>query len=82
MESNETDSAAPVEVPLEALSEEALNEIIASFIEREGTDYGTTEASFEKKAADIRRQLNRGEIKLFFDPSSESINFLPKSRWP
>lgn len=66
----------PVEIPLESISAEALNEIIASFIEREGTDYGAVEATFEKKVVDIRRQLDKGELKLFFDPNSETVTFL------
>ncbi len=70
----------PVEIPLESVSEDALNEIIASFIEREGTDYGAVEASFEKKVADIRRQLQKGDTKLFFDPNTESVTFLPASQ--
>ncbi len=67
----------PVEIPLSSITAEVLDEIIKSFIEREGTDYGAVEASVEKKIADIRRQLDQGKIKLFFDPNTESVTFLP-----
>lgn len=65
----------PIEIPLSSISEDALIEIISSFIEREGTDYGLVEVTFDKKVADIRRQLNTGEIKLYFDPASETVTF-------
>lgn len=68
----------PVEIPISSLNPELLNEIILSFIAREGTDYGAVEASVERKVADVRRQLDRGEIKLIFDPSDESITFVRK----
>lgn len=67
----------PVEIPLDSISTDALTEIIAAFIEREGTDYGAVEASYDKKIADIRRQLEKGDIRLFFDPNTESVTFLP-----
>lgn len=68
----------PVEIPLESLSDEVLEQIIVSFIEREGTDYGAVEASLEKKVADIRRQLSKGVIQLYFDPNTESVTFIAK----
>jgi uncharacterized protein YheU (UPF0270 family) len=68
----------PVEIPVDSLSPELLNEIILSFIEREGTDYGAVEATVERKIADVRRQLDRGEIKLMFEPETESVTFIVK----
>ena len=68
----------PVEVPIDALGAEALRGVIESFVAREGTDYGAREATLEQKVADVRRQLERGEARLVFDPDSESINILPR----
>jgi uncharacterized protein YheU (UPF0270 family) len=68
----------PVEVPIDALSAEALRGVIESFVGREGTDYGERERSLEEKVADVRRQLERGEARLVFDPDTETINILPK----
>lgn len=65
----------PIEIPLDSIPEETLLEIIVSFIEREGTDYGAVEATMERKIADVRRLLERGEIKLYFDPATESVTF-------
>ncbi|RIL06349.1 MAG: hypothetical protein DCC71_07090 [Proteobacteria bacterium] len=73
----QADAPAHVEVPLDALSEPALRGVIESFVNREGTDYGAAEKSFDEKIADVRRQLERGEAKLVFDPDSESVNIVP-----
>jgi len=68
---------AAVEIPLDALSAEALQGVIESFVGREGTDYGERERSLEQKVADVRRQLERGEARIVFDPDTESINIVP-----
>lgn len=73
------DDAAPepVVVPLSSLSEDALRGLIESFVLREGTDYGEVERSHEQKVADVRRQLERGEARIEFDPQTESVNLVP-----
>jgi hypothetical protein len=69
-----------VEIPVEALSVEALRGLIESFVGREGTDYGERERSLEEKVADVRRQLERGEARIVFDPETESVNIVPARR--
>ncbi|HEY8121893.1 MAG TPA: YheU family protein [Myxococcota bacterium] len=64
-------------VPLDSLSEDALSGLIESFVLREGTDYGAQERSHERKVADVRRQLERGEARIEFDPETESVNVVP-----
>jgi uncharacterized protein len=77
-ETGDTEQQPPVEIPISSIRPEVLGEIILAFIAREGTDYGLVEASLESKIADIRRQLDRGEIKLMFDPATESVTFVTK----
>jgi len=72
----EDDAPAAVEVPSAALSESALSALIESFVLREGTDYGAVERSHERKIADVRRQLERGEARIEFDPQTESVNIV------
>lgn len=67
-----------IEIPHEQISQEALIGIIDSFILREGTDYGWVEASHQTKFDQVKRQLDRGDIKLVFDPASESVTLLTK----
>ncbi|HSJ96331.1 MAG TPA: YheU family protein [Myxococcota bacterium] len=69
-----------MEIPVEALSAEALRGLIESFVGREGTDYGERERSLEEKVADVRRQLERGEARIVFDPETESVNIVPARR--
>lgn len=76
-----TDKPKPIEVPLHILSEEALSGLIDSFILREGTDYGLVEMSHEAKVQQIRKQLDRGDIKIVFDPESQSATLLTKLDW-
>lgn len=68
---------SPVRIPLDALSAEILRALVESFVNREGTDYGRVERSFEAKVADVMRQLERGEAEIVFDPESESVTILP-----
>jgi uncharacterized protein YheU (UPF0270 family) len=78
--SGDDEAPAGVEIPLAELSEEALRGLIESFVLREGTDYGEVERSHERKLADVRRQLERGEARVVFDPRTESVDIVPVER--
>jgi uncharacterized protein len=69
----------PVAVPHTELSADALRGVIDSFVLREGTDYGERERTLEEKVADVRRQLERGEARIVFDPETETIDIRPRS---
>ena len=69
--------AEPVRIPGQALDEETLRGLVESFVNREGTDYGRVEQSFEAKVADVMHQLERGEAEVVFDPETESVTILP-----
>ncbi|MBX3274919.1 MAG: YheU family protein [Sandaracinaceae bacterium] len=66
-----------VVVPLERLSEAALLGLIDDFVLREGTDYGHDDIPLERKRADVRRQLERGEVRIVFDPRTETCTLVP-----
>jgi uncharacterized protein YheU (UPF0270 family) len=72
--------ADPVAVPYTALSEDALAGLIAEFVTRPGTDYGAEEASLARRIADVRRQLERGEAVIVYDPDTETTNIVPHDR--
>jgi len=63
----------PVEVPYGQLSADLLHAVIESFVLREGTDYGEKEIPLADKVARVMSQLKRGEVKIVFDPESESV---------
>ena len=45
-------------------------------LERFVAAYGAVERSFASKLADVRRQLERGEARIEFDPVSETVNIV------
>jgi hypothetical protein len=65
-----------VAIPHTALSCEALRGVLESFVLREGTDYGPKEYSLSDKVAHVRRQLERGEAQIVFDPDSGSVDIV------
>jgi uncharacterized protein YheU (UPF0270 family) len=71
----------PLEIPKDVLSPDALNGIIEAFILREGTDYGRDEIGHEKKVDQVRKQLDRGHIKIVFDAESESVTLMTEHDW-
>lgn len=71
----------PIEVPMDALSPEALQGVIEAFIQREGTDYGVLEAAHETKVEQILRQLKKGDIKIAFDPNTETVGLVTLAEW-
>lgn len=72
----------PIVVPHTELSPDALTGVIESFVLREGTDYGEHDVSFETKVMQVRRQLDRREAEIVFDPESESIHIVVRKPGP
>lgn len=72
----------PVVIPLDELDTETLGSLVEAFVNREGTDYGASERSFEDKVEDVLRQLQRGEAFIVFDPETESVNLVPERELP
>lgn len=64
----------PTEVPHTALSPDALRGLIEEFVTRDGTDYGLHEKSLDERVADVLRQLERGDVRILFDPDSGTAN--------
>jgi uncharacterized protein len=69
-------SAQPVEVPHTELPAETLRAVIESFVLREGTDYGVEDVPFDRKVADVMRQLERREAVIVYDPGSDSVDIV------
>ena len=75
-DSSDESQQEPVVIPHTELSADALRGVVESFVLREGTDYGEREFSLEQKLAHVYRQLERGEARIVFDPSTESIDIV------
>lgn len=68
------EAAARVVVPWDRLSPAALRGVIEEFVTREGTEHGATDVSLEAKVAQVRRQLERGDVVVLFDAASGTVN--------
>lgn len=66
----------PIEISPSDLSEGALNGIIENFVLREGTDYGAVEVAYETKLIQIRRQIEKGLIKIVFDQNAKTVSLI------
>ena len=67
----------PIEIPCAQLSAQALRGVIESFVLREGTDYGEREHSLEQKVAQVRSQIERGLVRIVFDPQTDTVTLEP-----
>jgi uncharacterized protein YheU (UPF0270 family) len=71
----------PIEIPMSALSADALFGMIEAFILREGTDYGINEVSHENKIKQVQKQLQKGDVKIVFDPNSDTATLITEREW-
>ncbi|MEG3110774.1 MULTISPECIES: YheU family protein [Pantoea] len=68
-------------IPWQDVSPETLENLIETFVLREGTDYGEHERSLEDKVADVRRQLERGDVVLVWSELHETVNIMPRNEF-
>ena len=76
MNQNENEKLPPIEIPWAELSAESLKNVIGEYIEREGTDYGSTEISYETKFKQLYIQIQKSIVKVVFDPNNESVTLI------
>lgn len=67
-------------IPWKDLEAETLDNLIESFVLREGTDYGEQERSLAQKVKDVRRQLSSGEAVLVWSELHETVNIMPRGQ--
>lgn len=67
-----------MQIPAERLSPIALDRLIEELVTRDGTEYGERDHTTDEKKHAVRRQLDRGEIVIVFDPESESCSLVPR----
>nr|VUD34577.1 Uncharacterised protein family (UPF0270) [Raoultella sp. NCTC 9187] len=66
-------------IPWQDLDPETLDNLIETFVLREGTDYGEHERSLADKVADVKQQLKSGEAVLVWSELHETVNIMPAS---
>lgn len=65
-----------VEVPLSALSSDALLGLVEEYVTRDGTDYGFAEKTLRDKCEALLEQLRSGEAVVVFDLALEAPNIV------
>ena len=63
-----------MDIPWQKIQADTLTSLIDEFVTRDGTDYGSREASHETKIEQVRDLLKTGKIKIVFDPETESCD--------
>lgn len=63
-------------VPWRELSPDALLGVIDEYVTREGTEYGASDVPLETKRAQVRRQLEEGEVVVLFDAKTQTTNIV------
>ena len=67
-------------IPYQEIESDTLNNLIESFILREGTDYGEQEIPLSQKTASVLRQLKEGSIVILYSQISETVTLVHKSQ--
>ena len=68
---------ARLSIPWQSLSDVALRGIIEEFVTREGTEYGASDISLDRKCESVKRQLERGEAFVTFNEEDQSCSIVP-----
>ncbi|MDF7679797.1 YheU family protein [Enterobacteriaceae bacterium ESL0689] len=69
-------------IPWRSLAPDTLNNLIESFVLREGTDYGEHECTLAEKVAEVKQQLEIGEVVLVWSELHETVNIMSRQSFP
>ena len=67
-----------VEIDYQQLEPATFENLVKEFVLREGTDYGAVEALLPTKVSQVKKQIERGDLKIVFDLASETNSIVPK----
>ncbi|MFT7108586.1 MAG: hypothetical protein ACI843_000231 [Psychrobacter glaciei] len=67
-------------IPFDQLSKDALTGVIEEFINREGTDYGHMEFSFEQKCEQVLSLIRNGNAQIVFDHQSQTVSIMNRDQ--
>ena len=65
-------------IPIDALDQDTLYNVVEAFVLREGTDYGEIETSLEDKVNQVLALLKSGEAVLVYSELHESVDIKMK----
>ncbi|GGC07056.1 UPF0270 protein [Marinobacterium zhoushanense] len=67
-------------IPWQQLSPDALRGLIEEFVTRDGTDYGESEVSLERRVEQVQARLRSGEAVLLFSESTAECSIVARDR--
>lgn len=70
-----------IEIPYQELPADTLRAVIEAFVLHEGTNYGDRDVSLKAMVDQVQRQLEKGQVKLVFDPELDSCNLIAAKEW-
>ena len=65
-----------VEIPYDKITPDTLQRMIQEFVTRDGADWGDIGCTLEDKVEQVKLQLKDRKIKIVFDLTSQSANFV------
>jgi uncharacterized protein YheU (UPF0270 family) len=68
-------------IPWQELHPDTLQNLLESFVLREGTDYGDQEIPLSEKVAQLHTQLNHNQLVVVYSELHESINIMTKDEF-
>lgn len=71
-----------VVVPVSAVAEATLDNLLREFVTRDGTDYGALETTEDQRVAQLHAALRSGEAALVFDTDAETHDIIARGELP
>lgn len=68
-------------MPYQSLDQNVLRAIAEEFVSRDGTDYGEVELSMEHKLEQLLEQIRGGQVVIYYDDASESVNLMTSEQY-
>ena len=65
-----------VEIPYDKITPDTLQRMIQEFVTRDGADWSDIGCTLEDKVEQVKLQLKDRKIKIVFDLTSQSANFV------
>ena len=65
-----------VEIPYDKITPDTLQRMIQEFVTRDGADWGDSGCTLEDKVEQVKLQLKERKIKIVFDLTSQTANFV------
>ena len=66
-------------IPYEQINPTTLERLVEEFITREGTEYGSQDATLASKVEEVLTQIRQGVAVIVYDAETQTCNVIKKS---